>query len=493
MNIDSLFRFLSLVVLCFDLCAASVNHRLINGEKLNVECDINKILRQDNPNLRGVAIHSLSGFWRHPYSTRGKWQLEDTLTESIKALQLANSRVLMHTRYKDGEEILSQEQLVDRAIAMYKKFNVPINKVVICLNNDLLNDSKRIIEIVDHGFKQGLVRWELGSQPWANGFTDNAKDYHTQALAVAKAIRAYSNKIFIYAPARNTMGKEWGEGTLQALAGYYDFIAAHNYTYTRFYKCTFEGLTLTENYKILQNILDMNTLIDAHNPNKKVHQWDTQWGNHSDGYDKNGEPKEPALASTKCIQNSNMQGTLHRAVRLIYYHRENFMKGAMQWEMFCRQKAPGFGILSRDVPDKAFMPYWLLYHFDRFVGEDILDIAGTCPYYTATNKEHHEVQTSITGPLSPVLASLSKDKQELYYIIANGSSNKSVASTLHCNGFTPQSVSGIILSEDDYQTGSPLVENESDFVKPFQAAIIENAISCKIPPHCIVMIKAKRK
>ncbi len=495
-------KFLALIMLLTPLClvaesnsAAGLKHRLADGETLKVQTDINKVLRQDNPHLRGISVHGISGFLRHPYAVGGKWQLEDALVESIKKLEVPNSRIFMFPRYENGKPDLTLEQITDRAVEMYTKFNIPLDKVVMCLNNNILKDPKRVIEVVDHGFKQGLIRWEIGNEPWHKSvpkavFNRDASVYHQQALAVAKAIRAYSDKILIYIPSTHRIDGPWGEGTIKALAGHYDFVAGHHYAFARFYKCSFEGITLAENYMILQNILDMNEVIKQANPGKDVHQWDTEWGQHSKGYNKKGEPKEPAVSPVECIQNANIQGTIHRAVRLIHYHREFYMKGATQWELFSRKKGPGFGILTRDEPKKAFMPYWLNYHFDDYVGDDILDISGTCPYYTATKKEHFKVTTPVSGPLAPALASYDKEKKELYYIIANGSWTQSIPCELISTGFKPASVTGIVMSDDNYKTATPLVDKESDFVKPFQASAKGNTISCTIPPHSIVMIKA---
>ena len=49
-------------------------------------------------------------------------------------------------------------------------------------------------------------------------------------------------------------------------------------------------------------------------------------------------------------RNANIIGTLHRAVRLIYYAREDILRGASGWQMLSRIDAPGFGILSPEAP-----------------------------------------------------------------------------------------------------------------------------------------------
>jgi hypothetical protein len=42
--------------------------------------------------------------------------------------------------------------------------------------------------------------------------------------------------------------------------------------------------------------------------------------------------------------------------------------------------APGFGIVAIN-DDRRFLPYYLNYHLSRHVGDEVLPISGTCPYY----------------------------------------------------------------------------------------------------------------
>jgi len=39
-----------------------------------------------------------------------------------------------------------------------------------------------------------------------------------------------------------------------------------------------------------------------------------------------------------------------------------------------------------DAPDKWFMIYWLYYYFNRHLGEQVVAIDGTAPYYKAKKK-----------------------------------------------------------------------------------------------------------
>jgi len=475
--------------------SAELPHRLKEGKQLRVRVDISKVLRKENPLVRGISMHGLTGYLRHPYAVGGKYQLEQAVLESVQELAIPNSRVFMTTRNGD----ITQEQVVDKAAEIYRKFGVPLNRVVLCINNDELRNPKRVIEIIAHARKRGygFTLWELGNEPWNKGavpkalFNRDPKEYQRQALNVAKAIRNYDPKLKIVIPVVHELASPWSTGTMKAMAGYYDYVAGHHYGFSRFYRCTFEGMALTENYMILQNIQAMNRVLKQLNPGREVHQWDTEWGMHSKSYDAQGEPKEPALKPPFCLQNANIMGTLHRAVRLIYYTREDFVRGASSWELFSRKHIPGFGILTRDVPDQRFMIYWLYRHFPQYVGENILDITGECPYYSATRKEHFQVKDRVTGPLTPVLASYDPQDDELFFIIANGSWTKSVPSVIESVGFTGKEVSAIILSHDDPEA-HPLVAKESDIINPLAVQLAGNQIRFTTPPHSVVFIRATR-
>jgi hypothetical protein len=116
-------------------------------------------------------------------------------------------------------------------------------------------------------------------------------------------------------------------------------------------------------------------------------------------------------------RNANIVGTLHRAVRLIYYAREGMLLGASGWQMLSRTGGQGFGILFPDAPEKQAMLYWLYYHFNRHVGEWVVDVEGTAPYHVPARAEDR----SFSAPMTPVLATLSQDGSTLDLILVNGS------------------------------------------------------------------------
>jgi len=142
---------------------------------------------------------------------------------------------------------------------------------------------------------------------------------------------------------------------LQQLAGDYDFVAPHYYCGANVHRLTFEDITLSENYRMLDRALRIQALLRAYNGDRPVYQYDTEWGmicGTTDGREADYEDR-----------NANIIGTVHRAVRLIYYAREDIVRGASGWQMLSRLGGQGFGILSQAAPDQRFMLYWLYYYW----------------------------------------------------------------------------------------------------------------------------------
>ena len=182
-------------------------------------------------------------------------------------------------------------------------------------------------------------------------------------------------------------------------------------------------------------------------------------------------------------RNANIFGTIHRAVRLIYYARESMLEGASAWQMLNRVGAQGFGILAPEVPEQRFLLYWLYYHFNRHLGEWALDTVGTAPYHTPKDGQ-------FSGPRTPVLATLGEDGKTLYLVIANGSWDQPTPCRIELRGIAPTRVEGILLTHAD-PDGKPLLERREDAVFPFSATLERNTLACTIPPRAVVFLTAQ--
>jgi hypothetical protein len=115
---------------------------------------------------------------------------------------------------------------------------------------------------------------------------------------------------------------------------------------------------LASNYRMLDHISRVNATIHHFNSNGRAYQLDTEWG-------LSGGTRPGDETPARHWRNANIIGTLHRAVRMIYYAREGILRGASGWEMFARRHTVTFAYLTRDDPDKRFVLYWLYFHFNR--------------------------------------------------------------------------------------------------------------------------------
>ena len=181
-------------------------------------------------------------------------------------------------------------------------------------------------------------------------------------------------------------------------------------------------------------------------------------------------------------------GSLHRAVLLIYYAREDILRGASGWQMFSRLDAPGFGILSQEAPDKRFMLYWLYYYFNRHLGEWALATDGVAPFYQPRQEADRAL---LGGPLTPALATLSKDEREIYLVIANGSWTRPVPCRIGLRNFDVGGAAGVLLT-NDHLDGSPLLDRKEDAIMNLPVAKEAGGVTCTLPAHAVVFLTLQR-
>jgi hypothetical protein len=252
-------------------------------------------------------------------------------------------------------------------------------------------------------------------------------------------------------------------------------LAPHYYCSIQDLHLSFEDVTLSENYRILRQALRVDALVHTYNRDRNVYQYDTEWGL--------ALPASDGRSADYQIRNANIEGTIHRAVRLIYYVREGILKGASGWSMFSPISAPGFGILTQDAPDKRFLLYWLYYYFNRHMGQYVLSLDGTAPFYYPNHGLANREDCS--GPMAPVLATLSEDQRKIFIIIVNGSWAKAVSCQIHLRKFRPGRSTGILLTSDDID-GNPLLSRKEDAVSTWSFGITTDGIAGTIPPHSVV-------
>jgi hypothetical protein len=461
---------------------AALEHRLRPGDRLEFTVSATDRLRPATRDAGGVSFHRICGWTGQPYDRKGAYTLRPEVEEAIRALRLPMTRF-----YAVGDEPFGVEAAIDKVAEVCRRVGVEQDHCV--LEFEEQGASRKLPpETWVRGVRYALGRgyrfhhWEIANEPYAvlwghGGAFPTAEAFITHFKAVSDALRPADPqaRIGLDIDAQNV---RWGDYVLQQLAGYYDFVAPHLYCGADVHRLSFEDITLSENYRMLERALRINALLHAYNGDRPVYLYDTEWGmicSTADGKDADYEDR-----------NANIIGTVHRAVRLIYYAREDIVRGASGWQMLSRRNAQGFGILSQDAPDQRFMLYWLYYYFNRHVGQWVLRTDGTAPYH-----QPGPGAGECAGPLTPVLATWSDDGNEMYLVMANGSWTRAVPCRVMLQGFRAARARGVVLSSNELD-GKPLLEKKEEAVSDFPVGTTGEEVNCTLPPHAVVFVTLSR-
>jgi alpha-L-arabinofuranosidase len=464
-----------------------LNHRLTPGDRLEVTIDAGKILRPASREVGGISFHRVCGWTGQPYDRQGAYTLAPELEQAIRDLRLPMTRF-----YAVGDEPFGVEGALDRAFEMVGKVGVPAARTVLELETQGATSklppevwAKAAAYVRQKGY--GFTCWEVANEPYitrGDAAFKTPDEYLAHVRAVSAALRQAQPGCQVGLAISDS--QNWGNSLLKEAAGSYDFVVGHYYAFAReIHRRKFEVAVLTENYATLDRILRANALIQAYNPGREVYQLDTEWGVHSGG--PNGE------VADSVNRNANIFGTLHRAVRLIYYAREGMLRGASSWQMLSQINNQGFGVLAQETPTQRFMIYWLYYYFNRHVGAQVLASAGTAPYYTpAAGDDPLSQAGAFPGPLTPLLATLSQDGNELYLILANGSWDKAAPLSVALRNFPARKANAVCLSSAD-PDATPLLERKEDFVSELPLQLVGDALTGTLPPHSAVFVTLQRR
>jgi hypothetical protein len=461
---------------------AALKHRLRPGDRLEFTITATDRLRRASQEVGGVSFHRVCGWTGQPYDRKGVYTLQPEVEEAIRELRLPMTRF-----YALGDEPFGVNAAIDKVADLCRRVGIEQDHCV--LEFEEQGASRKLppetwAQGVSHSLRRGygFHHWEIANEPYSSlwgrgGAFPTPEAFITHFKAVSKAIRQVDPQAQIGFDI-NAKNVRWGNYVLQQLAGYYDFVAPHYYCGADVHKLSFEDITLSENYRMLDRALRIQALLRAYNGDRPVYQYDTEWGmicGTADGKEADYEDR-----------NANIIGTIHRAVRLIYYAREDIVRGASGWQMLSRLDAQGFGILSQEAPDRRFMLYWLYYYFNRHVGWWVLQMDGTAPYYQPGRQAGE-----LAGPLTPVLATLSRDGSEIYLVMANGSWTRAVPCRVKLRDFDAVKARGVVISSGELD-GKPLLERKEQAVSDFQVDTTGEEVNCTLPPHAVVFVTLSR-
>ncbi len=463
--------------------------RLKPGAALDVVVRTKERVRPANKMAGGVSMLSLGRWTGYPYSKAGEYTLTPRMEEELRELRLPLTRFYGVVQQ---EAFATPEEAMDKIAFLLDRAKIPQQTTMIELEDYFANTTlspEEWARTVRHCLARGyrFRYWEIGNEVYMGGAWGSTKsgkafatpdDYARHVKAVAAAIRAVQPDALIGLSLAPEHGK-WGNYLLATAKGSYDFVCPHWYGGGDL--ANFEEITLGENTGKLNAALRLNALLKAYNPGRDVFQYDSEWGLHSMPKDGRAADHEP--------RNANIIGTMYRAVRLLYYAREDVVRGASSWKSYSGTREPGFGVLFHDAPEKRSMLYWLYYYFNRGVRDWVLAMDGAAPFYTpAKMKTGHEGMPAV--PATPVMVTASDDGKHLSLMAVNASWTDATAATITLRDFAIHSAEGVVLSHGD-RDAHPLLERKEDFVSPLALERTGDTLRFTLPPHSIVFVDVR--
>lgn len=461
---------------------APVPNRLSPGESLSFTVDANRVAGPAARQAGGLSFHRVSGFTGQPFDSAGAYSLDADTESAIRDLKLPMTRF-----YGVAVERYGAHAALDKISMLVRKLGIPEENTVIELETqsaarDL--SPAAWVDAIEYCRSKGyrFRYWEITNEPYSVPSMFRTSDaYAAHFLEVAAAIRKAAPDAQIGLEI-NPNYAAWSTRLLALAAGQYDFVAPHYYYHLKggIDSASFEDIVLGANYAILDVAARINALIKAYNPGRDVYQYDTEWALYSkakDGREADWEPR-----------NANIIGTLHRAVRLIYYAREGLLRGASAWNIFASASAPGFAALSPETPGQRYLLYWLYYYFNRHVGASVLDIEGDAPYYSPPSGSPNALRA---GPLTPVLATMSADKSAIYLVMVNGSWDHPISCRTSILHFPIGPTEAVVLSQSSADA-SPLLKSKSDAVAALPIQTDGGNVACELPPHSVVFVTLRK-
>jgi len=456
---------------------------------LNVSVATRQRVRPANRLVGGVAMLSLGRWTGYPYAKTGEYVLTPRMEAELRELKLPLTRFY---GVVEQEPCATPEEAMDKIAFFLDRARIPQQTTMIELEDYFANTTlspETWARTVRHCLAQGyrFRHWEVGNEVYMGGAWGSTKsgqafvtpdDYVRHVQAVSAAIRAVQPDALLGLSIAPEHAK-WGNYVLAAARGSYDFVCPHWYGGGNLDQ--FEEIVLGENMAKLNAARRLSALLRAYNPDREVFQYDSEWGLHAMPADGRAADYEP--------RNANIVGTLYRAVRLLYYAREDVVRGATSWKSYSGTGEPGFGVLFHDAPERRSMLFWLYYHFNRNVRDWVLALEGTAPFFTPTRmKTGHEAMPAV--PATPLMVTASEDGRELSIMAVNASWTNATAAALALRDFEVHQASGVVLSHGD-RNAHPLLEREEDFVSPLAVTTAGGTLRFTLPPHSVVFLNVQ--
>jgi hypothetical protein len=457
--------------------------RLEPGPTLDLRVLTAERLGPPNRLAGGMSISSLGRWQPAPFSKSGEYVLPEPLEQAVREMKLPLTRLYA---LEEDEPFGSAEAALDKTAWLLDRLGIPREASMIELegvhaNTKLGPEAWRRAVAHARDRKLGFRHWEIGNEVYVSIWNAGGKafasatDYADHVVAVSRAIKEVQPDALVGISVEPSH-IQWGNAVLRDAAGHYDYVCPHLYGFPKI-DAGFEATVIGNNHERLADALRLRALLKAYNPSRDVFIYDSEWGLHT---------APPGSQAWQSARNSDAVGTLYRAVRLLYYARENVVGGASGWTLFSGSGNPGFLVLAGDKPEQQSMLSCLHRLFNDRLGDELVAIDGTAPQYRdPARPADREV------PLTPAMASITKDGSRLELMVANGSETSDVPATIHLPDFTATRCDALLLHAAD-PNAPPLLVREQDFLRQLPATLAAGKVTFNLPARSVAFVTFTR-
>jgi hypothetical protein len=453
------------------------------GPALDLRVSTARRLGPPNRLVGGLSISSLGRWQPAPFSKSGDYVLPPVLEEAVRELKLPLTRLYA---LEEDEPFGSAEAALDKTAWLLDRLGIPREASMIELegvhaNTKLGPEAWRRAVAHARDRKLGFRHWEIGNEVYVSIWNaggkafSSASDYADHVVAVSRAIKEAQPDALVGISVEPSH-IQWGNAVLRDAAGHYDYVCPHLYGFPKV-DAGFEATVIGNNHERLADALRLQALIRAYNPDRDVFIYDSEWGLHT---------APPGAQAWQAARNAGAIGTLYRAVRLLYYARENVVRGASGWTLFSAAANPGFLVVAGDKPEQRSMLYWLHRLFNERLADELVAIEGAAPMYRdPARPADPEV------PLTPAMASITKDGRRLEVMLVNGSGTSDVPATIHLPDFEASRCVARVLHASD-PNAPPLLRREADFVRELPVTLAAGQATCRLPARAVAFVTLER-
>jgi hypothetical protein len=457
--------------------------RLEPGPTLDLRVLTAERLGPPNRLVGGLSISSLGRWQPAPFSKSGEYVLPEPLEQAVREMKLPLTRLYA---LEEDEPFGSAEAALDKTAWLLDRLGIPRETSMIELegvhaNTKLAPEAWRRAVTHARERKLGFRHWEIGNEVYVSIWNAGGKafasatDYADHVIAVSRAIKQAQPDALVGISVEPSH-IQWGNAVLRDAAGHYDYVCPHLYGFPKI-DAGFEATVIGNNHQRLADALRLRALLKAYNPSRDVFIYDSEWGLHT---------APPGSQAWQSARNADAVGTLYRAVRLLYYARENVVGGASGWTLFSGSGNPGFLVLAGDKPEQPSMLSCLHRLFNDRLGDELVAIDGTAPQYRdPARPADPEV------PLTPAMASITKDGSRLELMVVNGSGTSDVPATIHLPDFTATRCDALLLHAAD-PNAPPLLVREQDFLRKLPATLAAGKVTFNLPARSVAFVTFTR-